>query len=71
LILEGKTGKGKNRIRENGSEWVLLQEADHVMFNPERGPWLLIRPAARTDDAKDRWIHSKHDVDFRILPDPI
>lgn len=68
MILKGKTQKGKNRIRELGAEWILLREEDSVLFNTERGPWFLIRPANRIDDDKDRWINSKHDIDFEIVP---
>ena len=67
MILKGKTQKGKNRIRENGAEWVLLREADSVLFNHEVGPWFFIRPINRFDSDKDRWIHSKHDIDFEIV----
>lgn len=67
MILKGKTLKGKNRIRENGAEWILLREADSVLFNPERGPWFFIRPIDKKNDDKDRWIHSIHDTDFEIV----
>jgi len=65
MILKGKTQKGKNRIRELGEEWILIREADSVLFNHERGPWFFIRPASGKPD-KERWIHSKHDVNFEI-----
>jgi hypothetical protein len=66
VILKGKTQKGKNRIRELGSEWILLREMDRVLFNPEVGPWFFVRPANRKDGEKDRWIHASRDVDFEI-----
>jgi len=67
MILKGITQKGKNRVRELGAEWILLSEADSVMFSTERGQWLLIRPSNRKDGEKDRWIHSSRDIDFEIV----
>jgi hypothetical protein len=41
LILSGKSQKGKNRIREQGPEWLLIKSAETVPFSSNKGPWLL------------------------------
>lgn len=67
MILKGKTQKGKNRVRELGESWIVIAEQDQVQFSRERGPWFLIRPILSNLGDKDRWIHSKYDVDFEIV----
>lgn len=66
LFLTGKTGKGKNRVRENGQEWVVLQVTGTVLFDNRGGPWLFVNPTSRTDTDKSRWIHSTDDKDFVV-----
>jgi hypothetical protein len=67
MTLTGKTQKGKNRVRELGSEWILVRTEDRVLFNPERGPWWLIEPTCHANPVdKQRWVHSKHDVNFIV-----
>jgi len=64
VILKGKTQKGKNRIRELGSEWVLERTANTVLFDARPGPWGFVSPVSNPDNA--RWIHLQHDNDFDI-----
>lgn len=67
LKLRGKTGKGRNRIRENGAEWEIIGIAHGVFFDERRGPWWFVRPVGQKDDSpKARWIHSTDDKDFAI-----
>lgn len=65
LTLKGKTLKGKNRIREQGSKWMVIFIRDSVLFSSLSGPWLMV---ASMDAPKiqNRWIHSTNDVDFEI-----
>lgn len=45
LTLQGKSLKGKNRVRELGSLWVVLRVAEKVGFSTTgTGPFLLIQP---------------------------
>jgi len=64
LTLKGITQKGKNRIRECGDKWKVIEEQEKNVFN-EYGPWLFIEPI--TDKEKFRWIHKNNDKDFEII----
>lgn len=66
MILVGKTLRGKNRIRELGSEWILIRKSAQVLFDKRPGPWWLVAPVGHDADEKSRWIHSTHDVDFEV-----
>ena len=63
--LIGKTGKGKNRVRENGSEWKLIEERDSVAFTSEPGPWLFLEAIGKPSSS--RWIHQSNDRDFTVI----
>ena len=65
MKLVGKSLKGKNRIRELGSEWKLIQTVMAVGFSSEPGPWLMVEPISNSN--KGRWIHKTNDIDFIIL----
>lgn len=69
LTLSGISQKGKNRVREHGSLWVVYAETDHVLFAPGKpGPWLYIVPAGMQHDHKaGRWIHKTIDTDFHVI----
>lgn len=66
MILKGKTQKGKNRIRENGAEWILIRAKDRVIFSNKPGPWWLIEPITNHRE-NSRWVHSTDDIDFEIV----
>jgi len=65
MILIGKTQKGKNRVRELGSEWFLVRKSARVLFDSRPGPWWLVQPVNGSEE-KSRWIHSKEDKDFEV-----
>lgn len=65
MILEGKTLKGKNRVREHGSEWTLLETRQRVLFSFDTGPWLHVQ-SLKTGDS--RWVHGVSDRDFKVTP---
>lgn len=64
IRLEGKTQKGKNRIRELGDEWIAVKQQNTVSFSNDFGPWVLIHPIDNID--KPRWIKQDNDPDFQI-----
>ena len=66
IILKGITQKGKNRVREQGSEWVISKMQDKVEFSQERGPWWLIRPITGSK-LQERWIRNMVDNDFEVV----
>lgn len=71
IILKGISQKGKNRIKENSSQWIVLAETDSVLFSPNaHGPWLFIAPIGKDQhDKASRWIKVTGDVDFLIESD--
>lgn len=71
IHLKGISQKGKNRIRENSTRWVVLAETETVLFNPGmKGPWLFISPANEDQNHRaSRWIHLDNDPDFVIVKD--
>lgn len=64
MILYGKSQKGKNRIRELGKNWTLIERRETVLFSSEKG-WLLV--VAESNPEKVRWIREINDPDFGIL----
>lgn len=68
IRIHGISQKGKNRVRENGDEWVVLAETDHVLFAPNQpGPWLFIAPQGQDQHGSGtRWVRAVGDQDFSI-----
>tara|TARA_B100000676_G_scaffold152907_1_gene150905 strand:+ start:174 stop:392 length:219 start_codon:yes stop_codon:yes gene_type:complete len=65
LIIEGKTLKGKNKIKEAGTnKWVVIDEAETVQFSSKKN-WIHILPDAKPKKLS-RWIQRKNDVNFII-----
>jgi hypothetical protein len=69
IKLKGITQKGKNRVRENGNEWVVLAETDTILFAPGRfGPWAFVSPMGESYMHKAaRWIKVQNDLDFEVI----
>lgn len=65
LILTGKDKKGRQRIKQHGEKWVVVEIKDTVVFNPEPGPWLLVEPELGQRQAM-RWINPQNDPHFKI-----
>jgi len=72
--LTGLSQKGKNRVREHGTQWVVLAETLTVLFAPgEIGPWLFIAPQPWSpgigqDNKASRWVRVEGDKDFTVTP---
>ena len=65
LILEGKTLKGKNKLREAGTGlWVVIEESETVQFSTEKN-WIHILPDGRSKKLS-RWIKRNDDKNFKI-----
>jgi len=63
ILLEGISLKGKNRVREHGSTWMIKDVWEQVSFSNIPGPWIRVEAA----DGNGRWIHISQDKDFRII----
>ena len=74
LILKGKTRKGKNRIKEWGKKWLVIEQRPSVeCYNME--PGTLLEPAnppeGRSPTVGRRWIRTLGDADFEVIrPEP-
>ena len=65
LIIEGKTLKGKNKIREAGTnKWVVLDESETVQFSNEKN-WIHILPDGKAKKLS-RWIQRNNDINFTV-----
>lgn len=62
--LEGKTLKGRNKIRQRGDVWTLFQIRKKVMFSGSPGPWWLLESK---DRVALRWVNESSDPDFKIV----
>ena len=69
IKLKGISQKGKNRVREHGSDWTVFAETDHVLFQPnDGGPWLFVGPVGTAQGGKaSRWVRSFDDADFQVV----
>jgi len=66
ITLTGLSQKGKNRIREHGTDWLVSKVSDTVLFAPnETGPFLFIKPVGG-DDKSSRWIKMSGDQNFGV-----
>jgi hypothetical protein len=66
ITLKGKSLKGKNRVREQGDQWI-VNKADRPLVN--NSTLLLIRPIVDKDNDHDprlRWVFPANDKDFEI-----
>ena len=65
LIIEGKTLKGKNKIREAGTDkWVVIDESETVLFSTEKN-WIHILPNGKAKKLS-RWIQRNNDKNFEV-----
>ena len=65
LIIEGKTLKGKNKIREAGTDkWVIIDESETVQFSTEKN-WIHILPNGKAKKLS-RWIQRHNDINFTV-----
>ena len=65
VIIKGKTLKGKNKIREAGTdEWVVIDESETVQFSSEKN-WIHILPNAKPKKLS-RWIQLNNDKNFEV-----
>ena len=63
MFLIGKTLKGKNKIREAGTnEWVVIKDPQRVQF--EKGLWIMIEPANGNSEKSRRVRFDAPDKDF-------
>lgn len=61
MIIKGKTQKGKNRIREWGSEWNILErKGDRIAI-------VSIKEQCNWSANSVRWIEKNNDQDFEII----
>ena len=65
LIIKGKTLKGKNKIKEAGTnEWCIIDESEIVLFSSEKN-WIHILPNGKAKKLS-RWIQRNNDKNFEL-----
>lgn len=64
MKLEGITTKGKNKIKEHGDTWVLVERWHEVGFSERKGPWCLVRSIST---GEKQWVHYDKDQDFKVI----
>ena len=62
LTLKGLTGKGKNRIREHGELWKVLELPTGVINMSQKPPF---PPIKSVKTGEERWLD---DVNFSWIP---
>ena len=65
VVIKGKTLKGKNKIREAGTDkWVVIDESETVLFSTEKN-WIHILPNGKAKKLS-RWIQRNNDINFTV-----
>ena len=65
VVIKGKTLKGKNKIREAGTnKWAVLDESETVQFSTEKN-WIHILPDGKAKKLS-RWIQRNNDINFTV-----
>ncbi len=72
VILQGKTRRGKNRIREHGDRWTVDRVSESVMGLGGAPGLLLSVPKCECSTCEKwgpdwRWIRQTNDPNFEIL----
>ena len=66
ITLKGSSRHGKNRIREKGTAWRVVNVVDSVSFStPAPGPFMLLVSEGPVNDA--RWVSLHSDPHFEII----
>ncbi len=69
IKLSGITKKGRQRVKQHGEMWRVLEVRDTVIFSSERGPWMLVAPGGHDKTSNSiRWVHVSADEDFAVIP---
>ena len=65
VVIKGKTLKGKNKIKEAGTDkWVVIDESETVLFSTEKN-WIHILPNGKAKKLS-RWIQRNNDINFTV-----
>ena len=63
IRLKGKTGHGKNRVREHGELWEVLDKPSNVIRMSHNPPF---PPIKSVKTGEERWLD---DVNFSWIPE--
>ena len=65
VVIKGKTLKGKNKIKEAGTDkWVVIDESETVLFSTEKN-WIHILPNCKAKKLS-RWIQRNNYINFTV-----
>lgn len=69
IALAGISNKGKQRVKQHGAAWRIIQRRATVLFSDKAGPWLMVVPDQHVDASESaRWVHALFDADFKVMP---
>ena len=62
--LTGKTKHGKNRVREQGAEWIVVKVKSGVLFSEDKKKEFALLRKEDTPAEHWRWVALKEDKNF-------
>lgn len=65
ISLKAKSKKGKDRINEQGSKWIIEAVTEKVLFEDKAGLWLGLRSTKSKEFF--RWVHLTDDENFEVI----
>ena len=66
VTLQAKTKKGKDRINQQGSKWLIEAITESVLFDDKKGVWLGLS-SKRASNEGFRWVHFTDDENFLVI----
>jgi len=64
--LTGKTKHGKNRVREQGAEWIVVKVKAGVLFSDDKEKQFALLKKEESQSEFWRWVALKEDKNFFI-----
>ena len=64
--LTGKTKHGKNRVREQGAEWIVVKVKSGVLFSDDKGKEFALLRKEDNPGEFWRWVALKEDKNFSV-----
>lgn len=64
--LVGKTKHGKNRVREQGHDWVVVKTSNNLVFAEDRKQEFALLRAKERPHEHWRWIAVQNDKNFLV-----
>jgi hypothetical protein len=66
IKLTGKTKHGKNRVREQGAEWIVVKVKSGVLFSDDKHKEFALLRKEGNQGEHWRWVAVKEDKNFSV-----